>query len=399
MSNALDNAFSYKNLEVVWRFERRRLLRSCFGVDRQNGQGFQERLHYKLSQIRERVFGKFKPKGLLAIAKPKSGGGNRIICVPTISDRMVQFAILSEIRTKIEKRGLLNPISFGLIRSANRTVQDARRRAVQLRNSHKWVYKADIERFFDNIPRDAVRAAASSVISQRSLHNLALSFIDTEIEDGFDPDWRFLTAKAGITKGKGVRQGMPLSPYFAGMVLRDLDRSIQKNGAPAIRYVDDIVAFFHSEKECESFHQFLQGELIKLGLSVGTVGAFGSKTRIFNPAESATFLGMEICRKPDTSYSLRVSDATIQNVGSKFATAGDINTLLQKKVTLPRLGSFLAGMESGYIQAYEGAENLADLIGEVRAMKAFALASALEQALGEHVSHLGKKERRFLGLD
>lgn len=191
---------------------------------------------------------------------------------------------------------------------------------------------------------------------------------------------------------------MPLSPYFAGMVLRDLDRAIQKYGAPAIRYVDDIVAFFNTEDECKAFHVFLQSVLDEVGLSVGGVGSENSKTRIYEPAKSAMFLGMEISRKADSTYSLRVSDATIEKVGAKFARTGDIDFLLQKKVTLPRLGGFLAAMESGYLQAYEGAENHAELVTEVRAMKAAALTSALEQALGEHVSHLGPKERRFLGI-
>lgn len=399
MSNSLNIALSRKNLELVWRYEKGRLLRSCFGVDRQTGKEFQDRLTYEFFRLRERSLGNFRPKGLLAIAKPKENGGSRIICVPTIADRVLQFAVLNEFRGSLEKRGLLNPVSYGLIRSANRTVQDARRRAITLRNARGWVYKADIEKFFDNIPRDAVRCAAASIIPQRSLHKIVLPFIDTEIEDGFDPEWKTIVGKAGIVAGKGVRQGMPLSPYFAGMILRDLDRAIQKRGIPAIRYVDDIVAFFDSKKECEAFHAFLQDVLDGVGLSVGTVGASGSKTRIYHPAESAMFLGMEISRSSESNYGLRISEASIQNIAAKFAKAGDIEVLLQKNVTLPRLGRFLDAMESGYLHAYEGAGNHAALVTEVRAMKAAALAYALEQALGEQVSNLGRKERRFLGIE
>lgn len=399
MGNALDKAFSDANLRIVWQYERRRLLRSCFGVDRQTGKAFQASLSYELFRLRERSQSRgFKAKGLLAIAKPKLGGGNRIICVPTIADRLFQFAVLNEFRESLEGRGLLNPVSYGLIRSANRTVQDARRKAIALRSAKPWVYKADIEKFFDNIPRDAVRIAVKRIVRQKSLHKAVLPFIDTEIEDGFDPEWRAIIGKAGIVAGKGVRQGMPLSPYFAGMILRDLDRAIQARDVPALRYVDDIVAFFESEKECQEFHQFITDQLGKIGLSVGIVGATESKTRIYSPEKSAGFLGMELAKGSGTAYSLRISEATIQNIGGRFAQAGDIGVLLQKNVTLPQLGGFLAAMEAGYLQAYEGAENHGALVSEVQAMKAAALASALEQALGNQVYALGAKERRFLGI-
>lgn len=399
MSNSLDTALTRQNLEIVWRYEKRRLLRSSYGVDRQTGHDFQDQLHLEFKRLRDRTAGAFAPRGLLAIAKPKPNGGNRIICVPTIADRLLQFAVLAEFRGSLEKRGLLNPISYGLIRSANRTVRDARIRAISLRRARPWVYKADIEKFFDNIPRNAVRDAARTIIPQRSLHKVVLPFIDTEIEDGFDPEWKEIVAKAGIVAGRGVRQGMPLSPYFAGMILRDLDQVLQKRNVPAIRYVDDVVAFFDSKADCEEFHKRLSDLLDQIGLSVGSVGASDSKTRIYSPSEAATFLGMEIFLGPNGDYLLRVSEACIQNIGAKFARAGDIDTLLQKKITLPRLGGFLEAMEGGYLQAYEGAQNHTELVAEVRLMKEAALANALEQALGEQVSKLGRKERRFLGIE
>lgn len=294
MKNSLSTAVSVANIELVWKFEKARLRRSCFGIDRQTGKEFEAGLNYEFYKIRQEVAGSFKPKGLLAIAKPKPAGGNRIICVPTVGDRVLQFCLLNEFRPKLEERGLLNSISYGLIRSAGRGVGDARKRAVALRNLHGWVYKADIEKFFDKIPREAVRTAVTSIISQRSLHKIILPFVDTEIEDGFDQNWQDIVTKAGIVRGVGVRQGMPLSPYFAGMILRDLDRAIERRGSPAIRYIDDIVAFFDTHQECLVFHEFIQALLDKLGLSVGSVDAAGAKTAIYHPGQAAEFLGMEI---------------------------------------------------------------------------------------------------------
>jgi retron-type reverse transcriptase len=399
MANSLVTAVSRRNLEAIWHFEKRRLLKSTFGVDRQTGKDFREHLPSELDRIRERALNGHKPSGLLAIAKPKPSGGNRIICVPTISDRVLQFALLSEFREGLERRGLLNPVSYGLIRGAGRGVNEARRRAVALRTSHKWVLKADIQKFFDNISRDGVRDVIQRVVPKRSLHSCLLAFIDSEIVDGFDPDWRAIVEKAGIVVGKGVRQGMPLSPYFAGMILRDLDRAILRRGYRAIRYVDDIVGFFDSEKECRSFQRFLASQLGKIGLSIGSGGESASKTKLYEPGEAAEFLGMEICWRVGSGYQLRIPKSCIEKIGAKFASAGTIDQLLSKRVLLPKLGTYLESIEMGYLRAYDGAENHDEHRKELASMKRCALNAVLEEALGPDVYKLSSKSKRFLGID
>lgn len=399
MANALETSLTRSNLELAWRFHKRQLLRSCFGVDRQTGREFRERFDYEVYRLRERAFGAFKPSGLLAIAKPKPTGGNRILCVPTIADRFLQFAVLAELRPKLEKRGLLNGISYGLVRGAKKGVREARERALHLRAKYPWVYKADIQKFFDNIPRIPMKDVARRMIDQRSLRNVVLSFIDTEIIDGFDPAWKEIIARAGIASGKGVRQGMPLSPYFAGMVLCSLDKALESKGIPAVRYVDDIAAFFGSRNECLNFHEYLCGQLKHLELNVGDIAATGSKTFVYEPSASADFLGMEIAPANGGSYCLRVGEACIEKIGAKFCHAGSIEQLLEKGVTLTRLGSYLDAMEAGYLQAYEGAENHNKLVAEVRQMKAAALNAVLEQLFGERVTTLSRKDRRFIGLN
>lgn len=399
MANSLGNALSRVNLGIVWRLEKARLLKSCYGTDRKSGVDFQEKLSFELYDLRQKVKSSFKPSGLLAVAQPKPGGnGNRIICVPTISDRLLQFALLNELRPSLAKRGLLNSVSYGLMRNANRTVQDAREKGLQFRKNGRWVYKADIEKFFDNIPRAVVKDAAKKIISKRSLHDVVLSFIDTEIEDGFDPNWQQIVSSAGIQQGKGVRQGMPLSPYFAGMILLDLDQKIEKLGVSAIRYIDDIVAFFSTEDECIQFDKFLREQLAQLGLKIGLVGAVGSKTTIYKPHEAALFLGLEMTKQDDGGYKLLMPSSCIQKIGAKFATMGNIDSLLQKQITLPRLGGFLDAMESGYLQAYRCADNIDELTFEVKIMKGAALNGALEEALGQQIKSFAPKIRRFLGI-
>ena len=102
MANSLGNALSRVNLGIVWRLEKARLLKSCYGTDRKSGVDFQEKLSFEFYDLRQKVKSSFKPSGLLAVVQPKPGGnGNRIICVPTISDRLLQFALLNELRPSL----------------------------------------------------------------------------------------------------------------------------------------------------------------------------------------------------------------------------------------------------------------------------------------------------------
>jgi hypothetical protein len=183
------------------------------------------------------------------------------------------------------------------------------------------------------------------------------------------------------------------------MVLLTLDKEIARRGLCALRYVDDIIGFFDTKDECEAFAHLLEDQLGKLGLSIGVVGAENSKTRIFEPLEPASFLGMQLAWRVGGGFQLRISQKCIEKVGAKFAEAGVIGKLLARGVTLPMLGKLLAEMERGYLQAYEAAENHSELVREVRRMKAAALECALEETFGEEIYRLDKKRRRFIGID
>jgi hypothetical protein len=263
----------------------------------------------------------------------------------------------------------------------------------------KFVYKTDIQKFFDRIPRDILIAKVRRIVADRSLHPILEAFASVEIGDGFNPDWKAIVASAGIRTGEGVRQGMPLSPYFAGIILLDLDRDLERRKFPVIRYVDDIIGFFRSRAECEEFDDYLRQKLGELNLSLGLIGAPMSKTVIYRPDEAAEFLGMEMIFDVNGRCSLRVGQKTIEKIEGNFAAMADIDNLLQKKVTLPMLGGRIQSMERGYIAAYHGAENMSQLKDRIRLAANPLVENILEQIFGVGMKKLSNKQRRFLGID
>lgn len=397
MNNALKSISTVKNLREVWKEKKGQLCSSCFGVDRVSGATFKNDVVGRLAILSNRMQSGYRPTGLLAIAKPKNGGGNRIICVPSIADRLVQFSILNQLRPRLKQVGLDNPISFGLAPGRQRSVLGARKFACSARAERGWVYKTDIHKFFDNIDRDKLKKTIQSTVPQSSLHPLIGAFLRTEITDGIDPGWRKIVEDAGIVKGLGVRQGMPLSPFFAGAYLKQFDRWLLKRGIPAARYVDDIVVFFDNEKAARSFHPSMAAQMEKLGLSIGEIDDPASKTNLYSPTEPADFLGMEI-RLCGTEYRLCVSDTTFGAVEDKFVKLSTIEGLSEHNVLLTTLGSYLSAVRCGYINAYDGAHNLKEFEAKLDQVSEGAKQTVLLELFGNRLHALTDAQRNFVGI-
>lgn len=398
MGNAFQSVSSVESLLAIWKAKRRRLISSCFGVDRVTGKTFDKGAFGRIAALSDKLSADFKPAGLLAIPKPKEGGGYRVICVPTVLDRLVQFSILEQLRPRLKRAGLDNVVSFGLAPSKARSVIGARNFACAARSERGWVYKTDIHKFFDNLDRNQLFEAVAEAVPQRTLRPLIEKFIHSEISDGIEPGWRKIVADAGLKQGVGVRQGMPLSPFLAAAYLKGFDRWLISSKLPAARYVDDIVVFFDNEKAARDFHPKMVAQMQQLGLSIGAIDDPKSKTNLYAPDVPADFLGMEI-RPTPTGYSLCVSKATQQKVGEKLAMLGTIAGLTERNVQLTTLGTFLNSIRCGYLNAYDGADNLAEFEAELVALCNGAKHNVLIELFGQKLGELTDAERKFIGLE
>lgn len=396
--NSLSTLSSTKFLLAVWNEKKKQLRRSCFGIDRISSSTFERQLNENLKFIQSRLSQNFKPMGLLAIPKEKDSGGLRVICVPTYSDRLIQFGLLKLLKPNLQRMGLDNSVSFGLAPTRERSVLGARHKACALRETRPWVYKADIQKFFDTIDRSILLRAVEKIVRHRSLHPLLRAFTTTEITDGFDPNWKQIIGNAGIKQGFGVRQGMPLSPLLAGAYLRDVDRIIVKSKAAVVRYVDDIAAFFESEKECLEFHDFIATVLGEIGLNIGQVGEANSKSKIYSPDEPAEFLGMEICRGASGKCRLLVSERTISKIECKFAALAAPAELSKKNINLTTMGTYFGGIERGYENAYAEAHNRDVLKVRLSVVSTAAQNQVLFELFGDRLDHLSPAARKFVGI-
>jgi RNA-directed DNA polymerase len=398
VKSALVSVSSYDSLSLAWEARKSRLLSSCFGADRVSGKNYQKTLKSNLRELSQRLNSDFQPDGLLAFPKPKDGGGFRIICVPTIRDRIVQESLLQQLRPRFKASKIDNEVSYGLASGKSRSLIGARNFACAARNEHQWVYKTDIHKFFDNVDRTILKSAARTVVRQLTIRPLLEVYLECEITDGIESGWKAAVANAGIKPGLGVRQGMPLSPFFAGCYLRPLDQWLKKQGHPSARYVDDIVAFFQSEPEARQFHLKLKKVMSDLGLQIGEIDDPDSKTSLFSPSKPADFLGMQITPSND-GYKLFVSEKTITAVQKKISDLATIKNLIEKKQSLTTFGSYFESVERGYLNAYDTAHNAPFFNAAVSGYLSDAKQVVLLELFGPRFDDLTDLEKRFAGID
>jgi retron-type reverse transcriptase len=117
-------------------------------VDQQSIEDFEKDLKGNLYKIWNRMSsGSYVPPPVKAVAIPKKNGGERILGVPTVADRVAQMVVKREIEPEIEATSLPDSYGYRPRRSALDAVGVTRERCWK----YDWVLEFDIKGLFDNI--------------------------------------------------------------------------------------------------------------------------------------------------------------------------------------------------------------------------------------------------------
>ena len=354
--SALEAISSIKNLEEIWKeFLRRSGAKSSSGIDWVTPDTFRRNLRQNLSLLSTEIRDGYTFSALRGVVLPKKDPTKtRLICVPTIADRLVQRAILAKIQPKAEALGIQNEVSYGFVNDipgSKRGTHAAQEMAVKFRSTKPWIMKTDISAFFDNINRQLLIEDLGRKLSLRSLQPLIYKAINSEVLSDNNKIRQCLIENK-IRPGIGLRQGMPLSPTLSNFVLRRFDKTIGAKWT-IIRYADDMVVFGSSRAECEEAQAMVEAELGKVKLSISM-----PKTAIYEPNDSVEFLGMELGRATGRlGYTLAISKSQMENIRSAFRIRHDWQEAHQQKLNVADLFIRLEQMKRGYLNAYHMAEN------------------------------------------
>ncbi len=369
--------------------------RNTEGIDGISLNKFANDLERNLRRLREIVrLKKFHFQLLQPFPAPKPNGKIRIIAVPTIQDRIVQRVLVDYLSTRYKDQ-FESKISFGFIK--NRGVQHAAKKAVTYRNSKRWVFKTDITSFFDNISRELLKKIIIKAIPERSLHSILFEAIDCEVNESKRDIKKYLK-ELGIKKGYGLRQGMPLSPLFSNIFLKNFDDAIVNANYQAVRYADDLVFFGKNKEECLNISEFCKTELQKIGLEIPLLSD-ETKTIIYSPDEPAEFLGVQIARKTrGKGYILTLSSTQIERMRKELLSLASIPSLNSRGITLKNLGQSLKSRQAGFLAAYNVCSNIKEIVWNLDKIEQKILRTLYRDELGIKIDTLTAEARTFLGL-
>ena len=393
---ARERLFAAGNVQQVWKGIWGRVKHSTPGVDGITPQQFNDDLTARVRNIKNEIKDGYSFSSLRGVRAPKKDPTKfRIICVPTIQDRLVQRVLLQALEHRATSLGIANDVSFGFVKNSGdikRGTSGAMAAAIKHRQVKPWAFKTDITAFFDRIDRAVLIEGLNRTFRLSSLHHLIEGAIRCEVDE-HDPRVRRVLYDNGIRRGVGLRQGMPLSPLLSNFVLRDFDAAFARAGFDMVRYADDLVVLCSSQAECEEVESFTREKLAVLGHSVSK-----EKTEIRSPRESIEFLGMELGLKLGSGkYVLTVSEAQMRAVKSTFTAYHDVDFALQDDLTLPKLFNRLVNMRSGYRGAYGLADNFEDFSKQLEIWSNNCIRSVYSSIFGsDKIAKLSQKRRQFL---
>ena len=251
--------FTISKWDVVQAYRSVKANHGAAGVDHQSIVNFESNLKGNLYKIWNRLSsGSYFPPPVKAVAIPKKTGGERILGIPTVSDRIAQMVVKLTFEPLVEPHFL--PDSYGY--RPNKSAIDAIGITRQRCWKYDWVLEFDIKGLFDNIP-----------------HDLLLKAVDKHTDNPWVRLYieRWLTApmqKANgeiVQRNKGTPQGGVISPVLSNLFLHYVfDKWLQKHytKTPWSRYADDGLIHCNSETEAKYMLRVLKQRFEACGLEL-----------------------------------------------------------------------------------------------------------------------------------
>lgn len=244
--------------QLIWKaYKQVSKNKGAAGVDEVSITKFEENLKDNLYKLWNRMSsGSYFPEPVKAVTIPKDTGGQRTLCVPSVSDRIAQAAATMYLEPLVEPKFHEDSYGYRPNKSALDAVYTARKRCWK----NDWTVDLDISGFFDNLDHDLALQAIKKHTDCKWIILYVERWMKAPIQqaDG-----------SKVVRDKGVPQGGSVSPIISNIFMHHVFDIWMKKNYPTVpfeRYVDDAIVHCRTKRQAEFMKVMIEERLAKCKL-------------------------------------------------------------------------------------------------------------------------------------
>lgn len=298
----LEAALTRENLRQA--FRRVRANKGAPGVDGLDIDQTARHLVTAWPAIREQLLrGAYRPMPVRRVTIPKPDGGERELGIPTVTDRLIQQALLQVLQPVLEPTFSEHSYGFRPGRRAHDAVLAAQS---YVQSGRRIVVDVDLEKFFDRVNHDILIDRLQKRIGDPGVIRLIRAYLNAGVMgDGVVQE-----------RHEGTPQGGPLSPLLANVLLDEVDKELERRGHCFVRYADDANVYVRSRRAGERVMALLRRQYGRLRLKINeaksaVASVFGRKFLGYSLWVAAGgAVKRKVAVKPLATFKQRVRELT-----------------------------------------------------------------------------------------